>query len=216
MRHKAGPVSRAAKFDKEQPPTAADFASACGKHVTAKGRAMRRLPFFAAAVATFSAASPASADELYGGVYKHAVDTPFTLDTQERGADLQIGYRLDPIVSVLAIEPYVFGSVNSEGDGTNFVGAGVSRKFGLGGVYVRPGVGLVVHDAPKVRVNTDTGLRTDLGSRVLFAPEIALGMAVAPRISVEASWVHISNARLFNSRQNPGIDMIGLRANLKL
>ena len=37
-----------------------------------------------------------------------------------------------------------------------------------------------------------------------------------PRVALEASWVHISNARLFNSQQNPGIDMMGLRANLKL
>lgn len=114
------------------------------------------------------------------------------------------------------IEPYVLGSLNSEKGGTDFVGVGVSRKFGLGGVYVRPGVGLVVHNAPKLRVSPTTGLRTDLGSRVLFEPEIAIGMNVAPRVSVEASWVHISNARLFDSRQNPGIDMIGLRANLKL
>lgn len=162
------------------------------------------------------AATPAHAGELYGGVYSHAVDTPFTLDTQERGADLQLGYRLDPILPVVRIEPYVFGSVNSSEGGTDFVGAGVGRKFSLGGVYVRPGVGLVIHNAPDVRVNPATGLRTDLGSRVLFAPEIALGMAVAPRLSVEASWVHISNARLFNRRQNPGIDMIGIRANLKL
>lgn len=170
----------------------------------------------AAVIGAFVIASPAHAGELYGGVYKHAVDTPFTLDTQESGADVQLGYRLDPILPVVGIEPYVFGSVNSESGGTDFVGAGISRKFSLGGVYVRPGVGLVVHNAPSRRVNPATGVRTDLGSRVLFEPEIALGLAVAPRVSVEASWVHISNARLFNSRQNPGIDMIGVRANLKL
>jgi hypothetical protein len=74
----------------------------------------------------------------------------------------------------------------------------------------------VLHDAPATRVNSDSGIRTDLGSRVLFEPEIAIGLAVAPRVSVEASWVHISNARLFDSQQNPGIDMIGVRANLRL
>lgn len=169
-----------------------------------------------AAAALAVAAAPAHAGELYGGVYSHAVDTPFTLDTQESGADLQLGYRLDPILPIAKIEPYVFGSVNTAEGGTDFVGAGVGRKFSLGGVYVRPGVGLVIHNAPDVRVNPATGLRTDLGSRVLFAPEIGLGLAVAPRLSVEASWVHISNARLFNSQQNPGIDMIGVRANLEL
>lgn len=173
--------------------------------------------FAFAAIASLAAfAAPAHAGELYGGVYVHAVETPFTLDTQEGGVDLQLGYRFDPILSVAKIEPYVFGSVNSEKGGTDFVGVGVSRKFGLGGVYVRPGVGLVVHNAPDLRINTATGLRTDLGSRVLFEPEIAIGVAVAPRVTLEASWVHISNARLFNSQQNPGIDMIGVRANLKL
>jgi hypothetical protein len=161
-------------------------------------------------------AGPVQAGELYGGVYKHAVDTPFTLETQESGGDLQLGYRLDPVLPVVGIEPYVFVSANSVEGGTDFIGAGVSRKFALGPLYLRPGVGLVLHDAPSIRSNPTTRERTDLGSRVLFEPEIALGMTVAPRVSVEASWVHISNARLFNSRQNPGIDMIGLRANLKL
>ncbi|TCJ41346.1 acyloxyacyl hydrolase [Parafrankia sp. BMG5.11] len=170
----------------------------------------------AAALGAAAIAAPAHAGELYGGVYRHAVATPFTLDTQEGGVDVQVGYRLDPVLPVVGIEPYVFGSVNSESGGTDFVGAGISRKFSLGGVYVRPGVGLVLHNAPSLRANPATGVRTDLGSRVLFEPEIAIGLAVAPRVSVEASWVHISNARLFNSQQNPGIDLIGVRANLKL
>ena len=169
----------------------------------------------AVAAGALTFAAPAHAGELYGGVYKHAVDTLFTLDTQESGADLQLGYRLDPVIPVAKIQPYVFGSVNSDKGGTDFIGAGVSRKFNLGGVYVRPGIGLVVHDAPKLRVNTATGLRTDLGSRVLFEPEIALGLNLAPRVSVEASWVHISNGQILG-KQNPGIDMIGVRANLKL
>jgi hypothetical protein len=177
---------------------------------------MIRTLILAAAASAATFAAPAAAGEIYGGVYKHAVDTPFTFDTNEGGADLQLGYRFEPIVPVLAIEPYVFGSINSEQGGTDFVGAGVGRKFGIGGAYVRPGVGLVIHNAPGLRVDPATRLRTDLGSRVLFAPEIALGIAVAPRVSLEASWVHISNARLFNSEQNPGIDMIGVRANLKL
>ena len=176
---------------------------------------IRTLPLVAAAICIF-AASPSVAGELYGGVYKHAVDTPFTLSTQESGVDLQLGYRLDPVLPLARIEPYLFGSLNSADSGTDFVGVGVSRKFAIGGAYVRPGIGLVVHNAPGRRVDPATGVRTDLGSRVLFEPEIAVGVPIGPRFSVEASWVHISNARLFNSQQNPGIDMIGLRANLKL
>lgn len=176
---------------------------------------MKSLVLAAAVAALYALAAPAHAGEVYGGVYAHAVDTPFTLDSGEDGVDLQAGYRFDPILPVAKIQPYVFASLNTQGE-TNFAGVGVSRKFDLGALYLRPGVGLVVHDAPSLRVSPTSGLRTDLGSRVLFEPELGVGINLAPRVSVEASWVHISNARLFNSRQNPGIDTIGVRANFKL
>ena len=161
------------------------------------------------------AASPAAAQEVYGGVYAHAVDTPFTFDTNEGGVDLQAGIRFDEIEALADVQPYIFGSANLSGD-TSFVGAGLSWKAELGAIYVRPGVGLVIHDAPSLRVDPDTGIRTDLGSRVLFEPEIAIGLDLDERWSVEASWVHISNARLFNSQQNPGIDTMGLRVNYRM
>ena len=157
----------------------------------------------------------ASAQEIYGGLYAHGVDTPLTFDTREGGIDLQAGIRFDEIDVLADVQPYVFGSVNLSGD-TSFVGAGVSWKAEIGKLYVRPGAGLVIHDAPSLRVNPETGLRTDLGSRVLFEPELAVGVDLGERWSVEASWVHISNARLFNSQQNPGIDMMGLRVNYRM
>lgn len=162
--------------------------------------------------------TPAEAGEVFGGLFVHAVDTPFTFDTGEEGADIQIGARTDPIGSLDFLgkpSAQVFGSINSSGD-TSFVAAGLSWKIDARPIYVRPGVGLALHDAPKVRVDPETGNRTDLGSRVLFAPEIAIGINISSRVSAEASWVHISNARLFNREQNPGIDMMGLRLNVKL
>ena len=74
---------------------------------------------------------------------------------------------------------------------------------------MRPGIGLVIHDAPEFRVNLATGYRTDLGSRVLFEPEIGVGYRVTERTAVEASWMHISQGQIFDGDQNPGIDMIG-------
>ncbi|MEP5936997.1 MAG: acyloxyacyl hydrolase [Erythrobacter sp.] len=170
-----------------------------------------------AAISLLLCAIPAHADEIYGGLYLHAVDTPFTFDTQENGLDLQIGYRLDPVEELHFIgkpQPYVFGSINSAGD-TNFAGFGLSWKLGEGPIYVRPGIGLVIHDAPSVRVNPNNGLRTDLGSQILFEPEIAIGVNLSERTSVEASWVHISNAQILDRDQNPGIDAIGLRVNYR-
>ncbi len=163
-------------------------------------------------------AAPAQAGELFGGVYAHAVDTPFTLDTGEGGVDVQIGVRSEPIEALRAIgrpAAHLFGSLNSEQGGTDFVAVGLSWKLAAGPVYFRPGVGLALHNAPELRVDPATRSRTDLGSRVLFEPEIAVGVQVSERISLEASWVHISNARLFNREQNPGIDMFGVRAGVK-
>lgn len=85
----------------------------------------------------------------------------------------------------------------------------------FGPIYVRPGVGLSLNNGPKRRVDANN-TRTDLGSAVLFEPELGVGIAVGKRTSIEASWVHISGARLFNNEQNPGIDMIGVRVNWRL
>ena len=179
---------------------------------------MPRTPALIAVIAALCA-TPAHAGEVFGGVYAHAVDTPFTFDTQEGGVDAQIGVRSDPIESLDFLgkpSAYVFGSLNSEEGGTDFVATGLSWRIDAGPVYVRPGVGLALHNAPETRVNPATGIRTDLGSRVLFEPEIAVGTQLSDRASIEASWVHISNAQIFDSQQNPGIDMIGLRLNWRM
>ncbi|QZH74039.1 MAG: acyloxyacyl hydrolase [Erythrobacter sp.] len=161
----------------------------------------------------------AQAQELFGGVYAHAVDTPFTLETTETGSvDIAGGVRfggIDALDFVGSPEPYLIASLNLSGD-TSFAGAGVSWTIGKGPVYVRPGIGLVVHDGPEFRVNPESGFRTDLGSRVLFEPEIGVGYRIGERASVEAHWMHISQGQIFDGDQNPGIDMIGLRVNYRM
>jgi hypothetical protein len=164
------------------------------------------------AVLLVLASPPAAAQEIFTGAYVHAVDTPFTLETGESGVDFEAGYRFGRQRALAFIgkpAPYVIASLNSRGD-TSFAGAGLSWRFGKGPVYLRPAVGLVMQDGPNRRYAPD-GVRTDLGSRVLFEPEVAIGTHLSGRLAVEASWVHVSHARLFNSKQNPGIDMMGLR-----
>jgi hypothetical protein len=171
-----------------------------------------RLAFLIAALPLVCFATPSSAQEVFVGAYKHAVDTPFTLNTGEGGVDIEFGYRFPRIEELKVIgkpAPYVIASLNTQGD-TSFAGAGLSWKLGKGPVYVRPGIGLIVHTGPSLRVGAN-GVRTDLGSPVLFEPELALGFRVAPKVAVEASWTHISNGRVFNQHQNPGIDMMGVR-----
>jgi len=172
---------------------------------------------FAAALSATLAAVPAHAGEVFAGGYAHAVGTPFTFDTGEDGFDGVIGYRFDRQEALSAIgspAPYVLGAVNAGGD-TSFAAAGLAWTIGKGPVYLRPAVGLAVHDGPSERIGPE-GQHYELGSRILFEPEIALGVRLSQRVSVEASWMHISHARLFNSGQNPGIDMMGLRVNLAL
>lgn len=160
-------------------------------------------------------ASAAHADELWLGSTFHGVDTPFTLETGERGADIQAGWRGDPIESWSAIgkpSPYVLASVSLDSE-TNFAAVGLSWKIG-DKLYLRPGIGLAIHDG-KIPRALPSGRRTDLGSRILFEPEVAVGVQINEQIAAEASWVHISNAQIL-SGQNPGLDFIGARLVVKL
>jgi lipid A 3-O-deacylase len=157
----------------------------------------------------------AMAQEVYGGVSVHAVDTPFSLETGEGGTDVQIGVRSKPIEGLRAIgspSAYLHGQASLSGD-TSLAAIGLSWKFG-NKVYVRPGIGIAVHN-DKIREFRIDGRRLDLGSRILFEPEIALGAKLSEKTAVELSWVHVSHARLLDG-QNPGMDFIGARLVLKL
>jgi lipid A 3-O-deacylase len=160
--------------------------------------------------------STSLAQEVFGGLYAHAVETPFSMATDEGGVDLQLGYRFETASSLELIgepAPYAMMSLNSA-KGTSFAGGGLSWKLALGPVYARPEIGLVVHNRPS-REAVENGKRVDLGSRVLVQPGISLGMRLSTQIEVEASWIHISHGQIFNSRQNPGLDMWGVRLNWK-
>lgn len=173
---------------------------------------------FIAATLTLSAATalPAAAQELYLGGSFHGVDLPTSFETGERGQDLQAGIRSAPITALDAIgapSAYLHGQVSLDGQ-TSVVAAGLSWKLGKGKVYVRPGIGLALHDGPIPRYEL-SGRRTDLGSRITFEPELALGLRLSPKVAAELSWVHVSHATLL-SRQNPGMDFIGARVVVKL
>jgi hypothetical protein len=174
-------------------------------------------PAALAAAVVLAAAFPtgAQAGEIFGGVYLHDVKTPLDESGIESGVDLSLGYRGGSIGHLwrAQLQPYIFGALNTAGN-TNFAAAGISARFPLGRKwYVRPGVGIAIHTGSAGRY-----YRTDkiaFGSRVLFEPEIGLGTQVSRRVSIEASWVHMSHAQLAG-RENPGLDDLGLRLNLAL
>ena len=154
----------------------------------------------------------AHAQEVFGGIYAHAVGTRLSLgSSRESGADFQVGYRTGDIFGVRGLQPYVFGAVNTNGD-TSYAAAGLSWKFG-DRFYVRPGIGLAVHNGSTRDFMVDD--RIAFGSRILFEPEIGVGARINDRLTIEASLVHLSHGQLFGG-QNPGIDNIGARINLKL
>ena len=165
-----------------------------------------------AAAAAFLVATPAYAGELFGGLHVHDVKLPLDKSGIEDGLDISLGYRGGQI-GLTPLQPYVFGAVNSAG-ATSYAAIGLSAKFG-GRIYIRPGLGLAVHTGSAENFQDPTNDKVDFGSRLLFEPELAVGARLNDRMSIEASWVHMSHATLF-SRQNPGIDNLGVRMNLKL
>lgn len=168
-----------------------------------------KLTAFPAAFAMVAFGGAAEANEIFGGIHVHDVDTSLTAsEGVEDGIDLQIGYRGGRIggsTNQAVPSPYAFLSVNSAGH-TNYAAIGLSWKFG-DSIYIRPGVGLAIHDGPG---SFERG-RSYLGSRILFEPELGVGYQINDRFSVEASWVHLSHGQLAGG-QNPGQDNIGIRA----
>ncbi len=156
--------------------------------------------------------SAAAAGEVFGGIYVHDVDTPLTKSGVEGGSDVQLGFRGGPIGRT-PIQPYAFAALNTAGE-TNYAAIGISAKFGKR-LYVRPGVGLAVHTGSARNFEDPFNGKVDFGSRILFEPELGLGFQATDRLSVEASWVHLSHGQLFG-RQNPGMDNIGVRLTLGL
>ncbi len=170
---------------------------------------MRHVAFLFSALVV-AASGPAHAGEIFGGIYVHDVKLPTDLSGIEGGADIQAGYRGGRIGHT-PLQPYVFGALNTAGQ-TSYAAAGLSARFGHR-IYIRPGLGIAIHNG-----SADKYYRTDriaFGSRVLFEPELAVGTMVNSRLGLEASWVHMSHAQLF-SRENPGIDNLGVRLNLAL
>jgi len=168
---------------------------------------MRRLLF----VLPLLMQAPAQAQELFGGVLAHDVHLPIDKGGFENGVDLELGWRGAPIRALHGLgspSPYVLASVAPSG-GTHFAAVGLSWRIGRGPFFLRPGAGLAINSGA-MPVYDLNGRRLDLGSRITFEPELGIGYRIGRRAAVEATLVHLSHAQLF-SRQNPGMDSVGLR-----
>lgn len=155
---------------------------------------------------------PALADELWLGLYEH--DVTIAQTRFESGQDVKGGWIGEPFEGLRGIgrpAPHVLLSKSLNG-ATDYAAIGLNWRLG-GTLYARPGIGIAVHNGPSRAVRE--GRRVDLGSPVLFAPELGLGWRLSNRVALEASWIHLSHATLL-SRQNRGMDSWGLRLLVRL
>ncbi|WP_235889126.1 acyloxyacyl hydrolase [Glacieibacterium frigidum] len=190
----------------------------------------------ALALAAFPTAAQVAGPEIAIGVLDHAIRKPFRDDPppgfiyqgeEERGsADIQLVYRSAPLTKALKPRLTARLQVNTEGR-TSFASVGAEwRQHVLNDrIYGQIGIGLTVHDG--YRFTPDpfaSGLsaaeaarrfdlyieRTSFGSRVLFNPNLSIGVRLNQRWAVEAAFEHFSHAQVF-SKQNPGINSVGIR-----
>jgi hypothetical protein len=163
-----------------------------------------------------TAAFPGSAraGELFAGFHVHDVKTPLDKAGIESGVDLSLGFA--PTASDTFGRGFAaihLRAINTAGN-TDYAAAGISATFPFGHQwYFRPGIGLAIHNGSAGKY-----FRTDkiaFGSRVLFEPEIGVGVHLNRNFSVEASWVHMSHGQLAG-KEKPGIDNLGMRLNLVL
>ena len=111
------------------------------------------------------------------------------------------------------LQPYVFGAAEHRRRHQLRGGRAVGEvRLGSDGTFARALASRSTTARPANSIRTD---KIAFGSRVLFEPEIGIGTQVNGRLSVEASWVHMSHAQLFG-RENPGIDNLGVRLNSAL
>lgn len=188
-----------------------------------------------AAVDDLSAADKRA--EIALGLLDHGVREPFSgppppgfdifEGEEERGSrDIQFVFRSKPLR--VALKPRLTArlQLNTVGD-TSFASVGAEwRQHALKGrVYAQIGIGLALHDGFLITPDPrEPGLspqevlrrfdleatRTSLGSRVLFNPNLSIGLRITPRVAVEAAYEHFSHAAIFGD-QNPGLDNLGIR-----
>ncbi len=173
----------------------------------------------------------ACAQEAWVGAYAHDVKDGLSLggyedDTTQIAAGV-IGRPIERLVRIGRPSAYALAAFNTQG-GTNYAAAGLVWRVPLddaGRIYLRPGLGLAVHDgevdlpSPFASGLSDAerqarfqrgGRELDLGARVLFEPELALGFQATDRVALEASYMHVSHGSIFGD-QNPGLTDVGVR-----
>jgi len=188
----------------------------------------------------FSAA--AQADELRVGIMNHDVDVPKITgrSLKEESVSLTGEYIFDTPnwpKWTLGARPYVYGSLNLEGN-TSHGGVGLNwRAHFADKFYAEIGGGLSVHsgtnhiDSPSAAdlngLTQDQRIallatffereRTEIefGSRALFRGQLTIGYDINDKWGAEIAYEHLSNARILDSTDNEALDSFGVRLTRK-
>ena len=106
-----------------------------------------------AALAIAAIAAPATAGEVFTGVYAHDVDDGISFGKFEDGAQIVTGVRttaLDELKFLGRPRVHLLVGVNTSG-GTNYLASGLAWRFPLSErLYVQPGIGLAIHDGREI------------------------------------------------------------------
>jgi lipid A 3-O-deacylase len=176
--------------------------------------------------------------EVIAGALAHGVNLRGTpppgydqWESEEEGGtvDLQLGWRSAPLAGpAWLLRPRLVAKADiNTGGRTSFFSAGGEWRQAVPGtaVYLQAGFGISYHngyrmtpspfepDLPRAELARRIEIynnRTSLGSKVLFNPNLSIGVRIDERWAVEAVWEHWSHKQVF-AEQNPGIDNFGLR-----
>ena len=129
----------------------------------------------------------------------------------EGGADLSSAIAAARSATRTPLQPYVFGALNTAGETELRRGRPVGEVRQADLCPAR--LGLAVHNgsAGQLLPHRQDRVRQPRAVRARARHRCPIN----DRLSVEASWVHMSHATLF-SHENPGIDNLGVRLNLAL
>lgn len=145
----------------------------------------------------------------------------------EGGVNFSAQLNFQPIAALSFIgapRPYLFASLNSDGN-TNFGGGGLAWRVPLAGAWaIEPGLGYVVHDGATENPFASADPRAPaysrenllLGSQDLWQTSLALSRTLGEKWSAELYWEHLSHGQILGDGRNQGLDNVGLRVGYAL
>lgn len=148
-------------------------------------------------------------DEVRVGAAVHDVPGGWSgFHVEQNAVDLNVEAIFSPSISFWGgrLRPALGATVNFNGDTSKvYLDARWQRDF-ANRWFLGIGLGLAVHDGD---IDTGNPHRKQLGSRVLFHPNLEIGYRLDPHNSISLFYDHISNGS--TADPNEGFDTLGVR-----